>query len=785
MENSSFLARRTFGQPNYLIIAVAAAFVIALAPYSARQAVNSSANRTEDWLPDSYDESQDLAWFRANFLGEQFVLVSWDGCTLDNTEKLDLLAMKLAGRSATTASAASHALGQPRSPWYSRVITGPNVLDELTGAPLSLSYEEAVKRLEGVLVGPPKRDAAGASLGDDTRTTCLVAHLSPAAMRTNRSMRLAIDQIVRVAESQCGIDPAAIHMGGPPVDNVAVDVESQRMLVPMATIAGIAGIALCYWRLRSVKLTAMVFAVGAVSAAVSLAIVFYFGVFEVLALGRRTPRMGAPDAILLAMPALVYVVALSGALHAVNYYRHARRETGLAGAAERAARMAWGPAILAALSMAAGLASLYANDILPIQRFGLFAAAGVLAAVGVLLAIVPVWLHRFPLSESEVQRRASGGGRLARWARATFESTLQHRGVALACWMAAMVAAGFGLQRLDASIHLMNLLGDNARLTCDYAWLEQNLGALAPLEIVVTMPPERLRAASEPAEQDGQQYRLTMLERLELVRDLERRIAELPNISGALSTATFGPSAATSGARADRTIDYALSKSLEYHRNLLLASDFLQLERRPGRGETTGRELWRVSARMRAVSTDGENQNDFGHAIQEVKDAINPVLLAYQQRDSITQALHEQGKRLAGARVCILFRAPAQAPMPPRSSQEAQLASLLRRSGAAPRGVTYFNLATYDQPRRDDPAKDEEYRRIAVDALLKQDVAVLVSANSDPTVKQLAGCGASIADVSHLPGVEESLNVSTPDNGGPRPIRAVITGAIPVIHRPC
>jgi predicted RND superfamily exporter protein len=780
METSSFLARKTLGQPNYLLIALVAAFVIALAPYSAREAVNRSANRTEDWLPDSYEQSQDLAWFRANFLGEQFVLVSWDGCTLGDTEKLDLLAKKLAGQPAPTARAA-HSASATRSPWFSRVITGPGVLEELTKAPLNLSYDEAVKRLEGVLVGPRDRDSAGVALGHDARTTCLVSHLSPAATRTNHSMRAAIDHMISVAERECGIDAATLHMGGPPIDNIAIDAESQRTLMPTAALAGIVGIALCYWRLRSVKLTAVVFAVGAISAAASVAIVFYVGVFEVLALGRPTPRMGTVDAILLAMPALVYVLALSGALHLVNCYRHVRLESGLAGAAERAARMSWQPAIFAACVMAAAVASLVANDIVPIQRFGLFAAAGVLAAVGVLFAIVPVCLHRFPITEVECQR-TSRGGRLAHLARAAFDSTFQRRALTLTCWLAAMALAGLGVTRLGASIHLQNLLGDRARITRDYAWLEQHLGNLAPVEIVVTMPPERLRAASELAEQDGQQYRLTMLERMELVRDLERRIAAVPNISGALSAATFGPPAA-SKTRADHSIDYALSKSLEQHRKLLLSSDFLQSERRPASGEATGRELWRISARLKAIPTDGADPTDFSRALEDVQDAISPILLAYQQRDAVTQALHEQAKQLAGARVCILFRAPGQARMPDKSSQESILASLLRRTGAAPRGVTYFNLAAYDHPRRNDPAKDDDYRQNAIAALLKQDIVVLAAASSDPTVKQLAASGAAIVDVSDMPSVDESTATTVVDNGGPRPIRAVITGTIPVLDR--
>ena len=80
MKQESFLARRTLlGQPNYFLIAMAAAFLVALMPRGARKAIESNTNKAEDWLPKNYAESVDLRWFRDHFLGEQFALVSWEG----------------------------------------------------------------------------------------------------------------------------------------------------------------------------------------------------------------------------------------------------------------------------------------------------------------------------------------------------------------------------------------------------------------------------------------------------------------------------------------------------------------------------------------------------------------------------------------------------------------------------------------------------------------------------------------------------------------------------------
>ena len=206
---------------------------------------------------------QDLAWFREHFRGEQFALVSWDGCTLGDDEQLELLAKKL-----VPATPASHDGGEVRRTaarprWYSRVITGPQVIRQLMTTQRRLTYDDAIKRLEGALVGPPQRDAHGRSLGDESRTTCLVVYLAPEAMRDASHDARRRRRHRQIAATECGIDPATIHMGGPPVDNATIDAESRRTLVRLAPLAGLVGVGLCYWRLRSVRLTALVFAVGA------------------------------------------------------------------------------------------------------------------------------------------------------------------------------------------------------------------------------------------------------------------------------------------------------------------------------------------------------------------------------------------------------------------------------------------------------------------------------------------------------------------------------------------
>jgi len=781
MDKPSFLARKSLGQPRYLLLAMAVAFVAALIPYGARMAIDSSGNRAEDWLPIHYAESQDLAWFRENFLGEQFVLVSWDGCTLGSSEKLELLAKKLGDKATILDENGAKA---PASRWYCRVITGPSAIGQLTGPPVGLSQEDAIARLEGVLVGPAPRNAQGSLLGADARSTCLAVNLTPAATNDNRTMRAAVERIVEIAATQCDVNPATIHMGGPPVDNVAIDLESQRMLVRMAMAAGLAALALCAWRLRSAKVAATVMAVGALAAGLSLAIVFYCGAFEVLGLGQPQPRMGTLDAVLTALPAVAYVLGLSIALQGVAYYRYCRNKHGLNGAVERALSVSWFPTAVSAVAMAVGLAVLCINDILPIKRFGVLGAIAVLLTALTAFGVLAVLLHRFPLDGKSMDSGKGRRSRLGAMVRGTFNLATSHYAAALTLCLAAVGVLGAGLLHLNASVQLLNLIDPDADLVRDYAWLEQRIGNLAPVEIVLTIPPERRRSADQVADDDGQQYRMTLLERVELVRQIHQRIEAIPTVGAALSAATFAPpSPAVGRGSGERTASYVVNKNLEQNRALLVGGDYLSLEQQPGTPERTGRELWRLSARVAALPSQAEPNPDHARSIRLIRDAVDPVLLAYQQRDCVVRALHEKAKSLSGSRVCVLFRAPGQVAAPSADAQEAILARLLQQSGLAARGATYFNLAVYDHPRRQNADADQSFRRAAIAALAEQDAVVLLSAASDPTAHQLVRAGVVVTDATSLPSVEESISAAPADDGGPRPIRAVFTGMLPLVQR--
>jgi predicted RND superfamily exporter protein len=72
------------------------------------------------------------------------------------------------------------------------------------------------------------------------------------------------------------------------------------------------------------------------------------------------------------------------------------REKGHIGAPERAIQKGWRPALLCNVTTAIGLITLVSSQLVPIKKFGLYSAIGVMLMLGVLLVYLPAALQIWP-----------------------------------------------------------------------------------------------------------------------------------------------------------------------------------------------------------------------------------------------------------------------------------------------------------------------------------------------------------------------------------------------------
>ncbi len=567
-------------------------FLLPMVVVGAIKAKSNNRNDVKGWLPAEYPETQTYRFFRQNFQGEEFILISWEGCTMADA-RLEMLARKLL-------PPPEEASRIERPLYFKAAQTGPRAVERMCQEPLSLDREEAIARLTGALIGPPPPGVEAGSAADDldARKTCLVLTLADVA-RAN--LHGAIDEIRKVATTECGVPDAAIHMGGPPVDNVSIDKAGQTSVTILFGLSLVVGFFVSWFSLKNTALVAMVIASGVYSMFASLALVWYSG-YPV-------------DAILLTMPSLVYVATTSGAIHLANYYRDQLAETGVQeGAAGRAVHHALLPLSLATGTTAIGLATLAVSELVPIRMFGIFSAAGVVVSFLILVTFMPAALELFPpklrVGKLAGDDDAAGWKPVedSRWW-SVGEWITRHHALATAACLLLMAVVGYGMTRVESSVQLMRLFSRNAQIRTDYAWLESHLGPLVPMEILV-----RIDDACP----------LTFLERMELVDEIQREIGQLGAVGSSLSAVTFGRSLDTGagdGLRA-KLARSTLNKALLRHRDDFLAGDYLRDAPVTAADGSRGRqELWRISARVSAIQ-----EVDYALFKADLQRKIDPIL---------------------------------------------------------------------------------------------------------------------------------------------------------------
>jgi len=513
-------------------------------------ALKSTSNDPRQWLPRDFAETSKYDWFQQHFGSDEIAVVSWPGCRLD-----DLRVPKLA-----------EAL--EKSPFFDRVLTGPRFLRTLMQSPLRLKRAAALRRLQGILVGP------------DGQTTCLVL-MTSAAGRADRSE--AVREIERSAAANCGLATAELRLAGPTVDAAAIDAESRHLLFQLAGFSAFFSFLVASLRLRSLRLAVFLLIVAMYSTGLALAILYFSG--------------NTMNLLMTMLPPLIYVLSISSAVHLVNYYRDATSDASSTVALATAVRQGWFPCVLAAATTAIGLASLVMSKIDPIRTFGLYSALGVVASVAVLFLFLPAALHLFPPKPQSPPRDRSGGTRLSQ---AVIGAISRHHLFAMFGCLALMAFCGWGLPHIKSTVKLQDRFLPGSDAIADYQWLEQHVGPMVPLEVVLHF------------DKEGPQ---NFLRRILIVAAIQSEIRSLDEPVATLSAANLLPRIPKGGSIGQVIKRELMSQQLKKDRlkRRLIEEHFL--------AETENEQLWRISVRARAIG-----KLDYGLFTETLRQRIDPLL---------------------------------------------------------------------------------------------------------------------------------------------------------------
>lgn len=466
---------------------------------AARRALQNNANSPLDWVDSDFAPRRQYDAFCDDFGAADSVIMSWPGCRLDDA-RLDRFVASLRG---------ADAFRHDGEPLFHHVTSGRETIAAMAGPPLSIPYDEAVRRWTGSIVGP------------DGQTTCVVIGFSAEGVK----QRSRLVPLIRAAATHyCDAPYHVQHLAGPIMDGHAVDSASQATMGTLAPLSSLVVLLVCFLCLESIAATLLVFGVSIFCQAVTFAAVDLSG--------------GTMTALLVVLPPLVQVLAIAGGIHFVNYYFDACETTDRRDAVARAFQVAWLPCVLSAATTAIGIGSLSVSGLVAVREFGIYAAFGVLITVAILLTTLFGFLQWFPLNRPRVHGEL-GTGELGAGGSGTGKSGTGEVWLRLASWqqrhwgwvcvaaLLAMVGLGVGVTRLSASVRIETLFADESRLIRDYAWLEEHVGPLVPIEVVTTF---------------DSHHGLTASERLDHLKQMEQRMRSVSHVESVVSALNFLPS---------------------------------------------------------------------------------------------------------------------------------------------------------------------------------------------------------------------------------------------------
>ena len=510
-------------------------------------------NSPVTWLPNHSQPRQALLEFAEEFQTEDMIIVSWVGCDLDDT-RLPTFAEIVSGRSDAMLE---------QTNLSGAVLDGFHAIERLIYE-AGLSRVEATERLQGLLVG------------NDGKTSCA---LLPTRFRSNHFRNETVDFILN-ATREAGVADEDVRLAGAFIEGVAIDRASTKSFKAYALPSALIISLICWLCLRSWRLSIAVLGVAGFSGGTVIAVL---------------PLVGIKlNAVLVVMAPLIMVLSVSAGVHLVNYYLDEWRK-GSPRPVSAAIAAGWWPCTFCTLTTAIGMASLMLSEIVPVRQFGALTSLAVLGSLGLMMLILPGAMHWHLRTSPPAPPKAQAQ---QRWG-SLVSATSRGWAPVVVVGLMVMLAGGVGVSKVQTSVSVMNLLNDDHWLVSNYRWLEDRLGPLVPIEVLLRF--------DEDCELDD-------VQRVEVVRLIEDTMHGVDELGSVFSGATFLPYIPEEGGGIQATFERtAFRREMPAIKEQLQASAWL--------AQANGDDVWRISARVPAFGDENYDQlmatvrRDVNHAV--------------------------------------------------------------------------------------------------------------------------------------------------------------------------
>ncbi len=462
---------------------ILAAFTVVLpfVVWGAWHAYDRRDNSVLGWLPEQSPVTRAYRHFLEVFGPDETVLVSWEGCHLDDL-RLSELAAAVEARQAIEPA------------WFAAVTTGTRLRDEVAKSS-GIDALTASDRLRGTLIGL------------DGHTTCAMVTLCPL---DDIGRGAAIDWLVDATVAS-GVPQEAIRLTGDAVVSVAIDRENESTASTWSNISMLVALVLACGSLRSVRLGLMVIAVAGFSSLAIEAVIYFSG--------------ASMNMLVSLVPVVTFVLTISATVHLLGYWVEALPDHGPADAPGVAVAHGWLPSTIAGLTTVFGMASVCVSQVRPVWQFGFYGAIGAIIAFTAVFAGLPALLQLFPPPPTWKITDASwpGARQFVRW-------LVNWRRVTATVSISTMLLLGVGLLWLKTEVRPVRFLPQASTWITDLKWFNERIGPFQTVDIVLAFD-----ALPEGSRGHG------LGDRAALVQEVEARLRETPGVRGSSSAATFLP----------------------------------------------------------------------------------------------------------------------------------------------------------------------------------------------------------------------------------------------------
>lgn len=523
-------------------------------------------NEITEWGNAATPEYRAFSDFREQFGVNEYVMVTWPGCCLED-ERIDevtaLINSELAGA-------------------VSQVSSGREVYLELM-AKGRLSKSKALKRLQNKFIG------------NDGNRTAVGVRLS-AAGQGDRA--LVIERLTNILR-RSGVRPTEASFAGLGYSLYMMDKEGLTSPFRMVPQIMLLAFVLTFAFVGHFWLALFINALGAYVGCLSFNFIYVSGV--------------SMNAILWPMPTLTMLLTVSAALHFLGYYRNALEEVPfmkpnsandehvdqrrwLRGVVSMARKDALLPVLCCTLTTALGLLSLQFSSSEPVRQFGGFGALSVVVANSLLLIILPAFLTTIgaPADRFSPRKGVSRLRRvLPRWAswRGLSYGTFLLRWPIIVLFIMALSWMLLGVTKIRTGSDLANFFPTEHSVISDAAVLEDAVGPLNSIELL-------LKFSNANHRND--------LARIQAMAEFEENVAAENSFVSCVSAATIAPAWKANPTAIQLAADHGRVKRLKKQ---LVESSLLHID------QDTGTETWRVSCRY----WPGQ-QNDFKKMTDRLKE---------------------------------------------------------------------------------------------------------------------------------------------------------------------